>query len=162
MSSKARGGESTYYFAFGSNMNPARMHARAVGFIDYFRGDLENFELVFDKRSNAHPSVGHANIRYARGGRVEGVVYVLRRPSEIERLDPYERNTINYSRELFEIATPRGPHWAWTYVGNRAVLEEGLRPEREYVDHLLAAGELLSREYVERLESLAVHPPGRA
>lgn len=152
-------GESAYYFAFGSNMNPARMRARRVGFVDYFSGHLEHFELVFDKRSNARPSVGHANIRHARGRRVEGVVYVLSSPAEIERLDPFERNTINYSRELFEIVTPQGPRWAWTYVGNRAVLDPTLRPEREYLRHLLAAGDLLSAEYRARLQCIELHPP---
>ncbi len=158
MTGGATAGDSACYFAFGSNMNPQRMRDRGVSFIDHFSGYLEHHDLVFDKRCDARPSVGHANIRYSRGARVEGVVYVLAAPGEIERLDRFERNTVNYSRELFEVVTPRGTCWAWTYVGNRAVLGRGLRPERAYLDHLLAAGDLLSAGYLARLRKVAVHP----
>ncbi len=149
-------GGSCLYFAFGSNMNPERMRARALRFDHFTAGRLADFELVFDKVSSAHPHIAHANIRRAPGQRVEGVLYHLRDHTEIERLDRFERTPINYSRELFPIATDDGVQWAWTYVANPGVRRNGLRPDREYLDHLLAGRRWLSPEYIAALECIDV------
>ena len=69
-----------FYFAYGSNMNPDRIreripNARVVG-----RATIRGWRLV--ERL-------YADIERAKGGRVEGVLYLVSE-SEVHRLDAYE------------------------------------------------------------------------
>jgi gamma-glutamylcyclotransferase (GGCT)/AIG2-like uncharacterized protein YtfP len=96
--------------------------------------------------------VGHANIAWARGRRVEGVLYELDGPEEIRRMDAFERTPINYSRDRVVVDTPEGPRVSWTYFANPAVRRPGLRPDRGYLAHLLAGRPYLTRAYCEFLE----------
>ncbi len=136
-----------HYFAYGSNMNPARVSQRGLVVCDMLQGCLRDFALVFNKMSRDHAGVGHANIRYQPGERTEGVLYELADPSEILKMDPFERAPWNYGREVVKIAHPDGDIWAWTYFANPAVLREGLLPPVEYLDHLLEGRAFLSDAY---------------
>ncbi len=139
------------YFAYGSNMNPARMQARAVPFVHAQAACLHGITLVFDKRSGQHGEMGHANVRYAPGATVHGVLYRLQVPAHIERLDVFERTPVNYGREVFELDTAAGRVPAWVYIANHGVLAPGLLPDREYLGHLLAGADLLPPDYLDRL-----------
>jgi len=139
------------YFAYGSNMNPARVAARGLEVRDALPARYVDRELVFDKSSAAHPGSGHANLRWRRGAVAEGVFYELADDRQILLMDPFESAPVNYSRELVEVQTPRGRRWAWTYFANAAVRRPGLRPSRGYLDHLLAGRPFLSAPYYRRL-----------
>lgn len=149
---------SRFYFAFGSNMNPARMNARGLPFRGYRRGRLEDFELVFNKRAHNKRGIAYANIRRRPGGAVEGVLYELESPAELTAMDRYEGTPYRYSREIFSVRTDEGTVPAWVYVANPAYIESELVVEENYLNHLLAAGELLSREYLEWLRGIEVLP----
>ena len=41
-----------WYFAYGSNMNPARMRSRGLSFSEAFSGQLAGYELCFNKRAH--------------------------------------------------------------------------------------------------------------
>lgn len=147
------------YFAYGSNMDPARMRARAVPFVAACPGALRDHCLVFDKRAGG-AGIGHANVRYQRGATVHGVLYRLSHADAIVGLDPFERTPINYGREVFLIEAPSEPDAdakgcvpAWTYIGNPGVLAEGLLPEHEYLAHLLAGAPLLPADYLAMLRA---------
>ena len=112
---------------------------------------LRGFRLEFSKQSRDHVGSGHAHIAYDRNGRVEGVLYLLASASEIEKMDPFERAPINYSRDVVVVETVAGPEPAWTYFANPGVLAADLRPERAYLAHLLAGASYLSADYVARL-----------
>ena len=45
----------SYYFAYGSNMNPARMQARGLRVEDAMAARLPGYALSFDKRAHDHP-----------------------------------------------------------------------------------------------------------
>lgn len=140
-----------FYFAYGSNMNPQRMLARGVASSMALPGTLRGFELCFDKRALGRPRVAHANIRHCPGDVVEGVLYQLMDPVDIERLDRFEGTPVRYSREVYVIDSPMGEISAWVYVGNRAMLAADLLPERDYLEHLLAAKSWISPRYFQRL-----------
>lgn len=142
-----------YYFAYGSNMNPARMRARGLDFAHHERGVLEGFALRFNKRAHNKQGVAYANVGREPGERVEGVLYTL--TAEISVMDPFEGTPIRYSRELFPIATDTAVIWAWVYVANRAYVADALSVEENYLNHLLSAGDLLSATYRQRLATLA-------
>ncbi|MEO4049269.1 gamma-glutamylcyclotransferase family protein [Pseudomonas sp. CAU 1711] len=137
----------TYYFAYGSNMNPARMQARGLRVVEALAGHLPGYRLCFDKRAHDHPGRAYANIRHSHAGRVEGVLYRLADEAEMLKLDHFEGTPVFYSRERMPIETARGALSAWLYIANPAWRSEGLAPSRAYLDHLLAGREHLSADY---------------
>ncbi len=139
------------YFAYGSNMNPARVRARGL-LVERAEGArLAGFRLQFDKTSRKHPDVGHANLVYAPDSFVEGVLYWLESPGEIAKMDPFESAPVNYSREVVQVVAASGSITTWTYFANPAVRREGLKPPRSYLEHLLAGEPFLSSGYLDRL-----------
>ena len=57
-----------FYFAYGSNMNPARVATRGLRFDRACNAVLEGVRLTFDKQSREHPRSGHANLTFDRDG----------------------------------------------------------------------------------------------
>jgi cation transport regulator ChaC len=149
------------YFAYGSNMNPARVAARGLRFGHVEAARLAGYALRFEKHSKDHVGTGHANIAWDRAGVVEGVLFWLSAADEIRKMDRFERAPINYSREVVVVETAEARVAAWTYFANPAVLMAGLRPQRAYLEHLLAGAAYLSPSYAERLRGwpCAGEPP---
>lgn len=98
-----------HYFAYGSNMNPARVRERGLGVVDVRGATLLGFKLVFDKVSRRHPGAAHANIVHAPSERVEGVLYRLSGAEEILKMDPFERAPWNYGRDVVLVHLSRQP-----------------------------------------------------
>lgn len=142
---------SDYYFAYGSNMNAERMRLRGLRFQRALSGHIENLALAFNKRAADAPHRAYANVIYRPGERLEGVLYQLDSVEEIIKMDPFEGAPRFYSREIYQVQTISGPISAWMYVANRAMLSEGLAPERWYLEHLLAGQSYLTEPYFERL-----------
>lgn len=140
-----------WYFAYGSNMNPARMRARGVRFSEAIGGRLPGYALCFNKRAHDRPGHAYANLRLQHDAEVEGVLYRLHSEAEIFTLDPFEGTPVFYSRERLAIHTARGIQPAWVYLANPAWRSEGLAPSRSYLQHLLAGREYLSPAYWQRL-----------
>lgn len=137
-----------HYFAYGSNMNPARMRARGIVFTAALAGWMPGFGLRFDKRAHGKQHVAYANIAYAPQECVEGVLYQLNCAEDIGLMDPFEGSPYRYSREIFSVRSRNDQRInAWVYVANRALLADGLLPERRYLDHLLAGQPWQSESY---------------
>ena len=139
-----------HYFAYGSNMNPARVRERGLRVRAIRGGRVAGFDLAFDKRSADH-ACGHANLVHRAGAVAEGVLYELHGVDEILRMDPFERAPVNYSREVVTVETATGTVAAWTYFANVAVRRDGMRPDRAYLDHLLRGRPWLSEGWYARL-----------
>ena len=148
-----------HYFAYGSNMNPARMRERGVEFLEARGARLADMRLVFDKQARHHPGAGHANICRAPGSTVEGVLYRLLDADDIRAMDPFERAPWNYGRDAVLAEADGRPVAAWTYFANLAVRRPGLKPPAEYLQHLLAGRPWLSADYFSRLAAWPVAPP---
>ncbi len=142
---------SQYYFAYGSNMNPQRMATRGLSVVRALPGRLEGLQLVFTKRASDAPHRSYANVAYAPGNEVEGVLYELTNEQEIAKMDPFEGAPFRYSRDVFNVVTAEGTLPAWVYVANGAMLEMGLLPARWYLEHLLAGKAYLSEAYYHQL-----------
>ncbi len=145
----------SWYFAYGSNMNPGRVRERGLNVVDVQAASINDLSLRFDKAAREHPGEGHANLVWLRGSTAEGVLYRLVAPVEIEKMDPFETAPRYYSREVITVQTGQGPVQAWTYFANAAVRRDGLLPSRDYLDHLLAGQPWLSPKY---FDWLAAHP----
>jgi len=141
-----------FYFAYGSNMNPARVQKRNMAFSGYLRGVLSDFQLCFNKRSQKYPGAASANVMENSGAATEGVLYRLNTPGEIEKMDPYEGYPIRYDRVILPVRSTDGICEAWVYTANVAYIASGLKPAQWYLDHLLAGAPLLSTAYVAMLK----------
>ncbi|GGX95320.1 gamma-glutamylcyclotransferase [Litchfieldella qijiaojingensis] len=139
-----------YYFAYGSNMNPARVEARIGATESVMAGILEDHELRFDKASRI-PGIAHANVASCPGKRVEGALFRLCEPAQIELMDPFEGFPHDYRRQRRTIVTEHGPVEAWVYIAVSERIRPALKPAREYLAHLLAGEPFLSAEYHARL-----------
>ena len=135
------------YFAYGSNMNPARMRARGLHFVSAEAAQLRGYQLRFNKQSHSTPGVAYANVVAATGVVVEGVLYTLRDDAELDKMDVFEGTPVRYSRERMQVHTASGLAATWIYVANPAFVCAGLLPEDRYLAHLLAGGDFLSAAY---------------
>ena len=149
------------YFAYGSNMNPARMRARGLEFVSAEAATLPSFRLVFNKQSHCKPTVAYANIQPCCKSHVEGVLYTLRNVNDLSLMDHFEGTPVRYSRERFIVQTQSGPRATWVYIANPAFINNNLLPESTYLAHLLAGSEFLSSQYLSMLaaqESVLAEP----
>lgn len=149
---------SQFYFAYGSNMNPARMQARELHFRSAHRAHLPGYELCFNKQSHSRPEVAYANIRPASGAVVEGVLYQLADTTAVAGMDVYEGTPVRYSRECVHVWCDNRPVPAWVYMANPAYINNSLLPEERYLAHLLAGEAFLSPRYLARLRAQAASP----
>ena len=148
-----------YYFAYGSNMNPARVRQRQMGFDAHMSAQLFGYALAFNKRSHKYPGAASANVMAAaKTSRVEGVVYRLKTADHIHMMDPFEGYPRLYSRIELPVQTVAGEIMAWTYIANPELVTAGLKPSRWYMAHLLAGEEYLSVDYYARLAGVVCLP----
>ncbi|HJL52951.1 MAG: gamma-glutamylcyclotransferase family protein [Pseudomonadales bacterium] len=157
-------GSYDYYFAYGSNMNVARMQERQMDFDHAEGGVLSDFRLAFNKRSTKQIGVASANVVHCAGSCVEGVVYRLLDSDCIARMDPYEGYPLRYDRRQLPIQLSGGDQQsAWVYIANPDYIDETLKPARWYLNHLLAGREHLSESYYQQLLQVPCNetPPDR-
>jgi|AntRauTorcE11898_2_1112593.scaffolds.fasta_scaffold04444_3 gamma-glutamylcyclotransferase (GGCT)/AIG2-like uncharacterized protein YtfP len=139
-----------WYFAYGSNMNPARVAARIGATRQVMAGVLHDYSLRFDKASKV-AGIAHANVAAVVGERVEGALFELESPEQIQMMDPFEGYPGDYERHRLPVTTHEGDIEAWVYIAAPGTTATALRPAREYLEHLLAGEPYLSRAYHARL-----------
>jgi len=142
------------YFAYGSNMDPDRMIKRKVKFLDRKHAILKDYSLQFNKIALSNPEKeGKANIMCGTNELVEGVLYEIESSDEI-KLDRNEVYPKHYDKDTISVQLDDGTIIdTMTYIAQPNMIKEGLRPTREYLDHLLAAKDMLSKSYYEKLKS---------
>ncbi len=142
-----------YYFAYGSNMNTARVEARIGATRRSLSGVLHQYDLRFDKASRV-AGIAHANVVPAIDRRVEGALFELAEPEQIELMDPYEGYPHDYERYRLPIVTEEGAIPAWVYIAAPGTTAPFLKPAREYLAHLLAGRPFHSPAYHARLATV--------
>jgi gamma-glutamylcyclotransferase len=139
------------YFAYGSNMNPARMQARGVRFSSRIKACLFGYGLKFNKTSARLAGEGYANIVKEDNGKVEGMLYEVSKEC-IENLDMYEQYPDHYNRKMFKLKIKNGTEcMAYAYIAEPHKTSDNLKPSRQYLSHLLCANDLLTSEYISKL-----------
>ena len=144
---------SRFYFAYGSNMNPQRMAERGMQTLSAQAASLSGWQLCFNKRCPVTAGTAYANIVPVAAGRVPGVLYELANLLVIERMDPFENWPERYRREKVGVQVSSGIVETWVYIANPEWQQEGLRPQRWYLNHLLAGRPWLPPEHYETLRS---------
>ena len=141
-----------FYFAYGSNMDLARMADRDIVYDQASPGTLDGHALRFNKRSELLKGSAAANVIPARESQVEGVVYMLSDDRQIEKLDRFEGYPRGYRREHLQVILKSGVSLlAWVYLANPAFIDDTLKPRASYLAHLLSARPFLSDNYYKQL-----------
>ncbi|RDB44016.1 gamma-glutamylcyclotransferase [Halomonas sp. DQ26W] len=139
-----------YYFAYGSNMNSARVEARIGATRRSLAAVLHDHALRFDKASRV-AGIAHANVVPVVDERVEGALFELAEPGQIKLMDPYEGHPHEYQRHRLPVVTEEGVIQAWVYIAAPGTTADALKPASEYLAHLLAGEPFLSAEYHRQL-----------
>jgi gamma-glutamylcyclotransferase len=148
----------SWYFAYGSNMNLARLvddrlKPKGVALGRRVGGRLDGWRLAFDKVARSPKGAGAGNIVPTAGGVVHGTLNELPLAG-LEVLDIWEGVAGgHYERRIVPVvrADTGGAVEAITYVA--LMTAPGLRPTRDYLGHLLAGRDLLPAKYWEELRA---------
>jgi len=147
-----------WYFAYGSNMNPARLSdqrlkERAVQMGPRVGGRLDGWRLVFNKIARSPAGAAAGNIVEAPGERVHGTLNEMPEAG-LEVLDIWEGVAGgHYERRTVQVVRADTGETVDAVIYVALKVGEGLRPTREYLSHLLAGRDLLPADYWERLHA---------
>jgi len=150
---------SSYYFAFGSNMNKERMIEREVEFneIEMQKGFLKDWKLVFNKINVKKDGSGYANIEPDSGSIVEGIIYKTNEDG-IKKLDWNEGVRFDSYRQkemLIENKNNESINCI-VYIANHSKTDNSRKPEKWYLNHLLKGGKYLSENYFTNLKNIEI------
>jgi gamma-glutamylcyclotransferase len=146
----------TWYFAYGSNMDAARLFDQRLAPKGVPRGErvagrLDGWRLVFDKPSRLLKGGAAANIVIAAGSVVHGTLNALPEAG-FDVLDIYEGVAAgHYERRTIRVARSDTGEEVEAIVYTALIQGEGLKPPRAYLDCLLAGRDLLPPDYWEQL-----------
>jgi cation transport regulator ChaC len=142
------------YFAYGSNMDLSQMQFLKVHFSQRVHAFLRGYALRFNKIAAGRDAIageGKGNIIEDESAVVEGVLYdgistagmnILR-----DRERGYNEKTVTVELENSERLD------AGTFIARDDRTRGGLKPTKKYLSHYLAAKDILSESYMQRLRS---------
>lgn len=121
----------SFYFAYGSNMERARLEERIGAVIDHGVATLKDYRIAFNKQSLY--GSGKTNIMPAEQQDVLGVQYEL---SE-EQLKILDDNEKGYVRVPMAVDVRGKVTEVQTYVALEKRINNDLRPTAEYLGYLI-------------------------
>lgn len=140
------------YFAYGSNMDPARMLKRKTSFTERIPAKLKGYKLMFNKQADRNPKEGYANLQESKNKLVEGVLYNINEVGR-KKIDLAEGYPDHYNRIKVKVElASREEIEVETYIANPNKTKSSLKPSKEYLGYLLKAKDVLSKEYYTKLE----------
>ena len=137
------------YFAYGANLDERVLEQRQFDFLDRLPAVLRDFALRFNRRasrSGLPAGIGFANIVEQARAAVEGILYTVTFEN-LAILDQHERAPEHYRRHQLVVETSAGPCGCEVYRAHPDRVADDLVPPRNYLDHILAAKDLLSENY---------------
>ncbi len=116
-------------------------------------GWLCGYSLVFNKKAN--DGSGYANICSQRDSVVYGVLYALTE-DELQKLDQCEGVPHHYRRITLRVETKEGLQYAECYVAVEDKVKGGLKPHKDYLQHLIRGAKEydLPEEYILKLRNV--------
>ncbi len=147
-----------WYFAYGSNMDAARLFEgrlkpAGVAWGDRLGGRLEGWRLTFDKQARTPPGAGAGNIVPAVGAAVHGTLNALP-PEGFDVLDAHEGVAGgHYERRAVPVVRADNGEMVEAIAYVALKVAQGLKPTRAYLAFLLAGRDLLPTDYWERLQA---------
>jgi len=130
------------------------MKDRKVNFKKRELATLKNYELCFNKQSSRNPEEGYANLSPEEDTVIEGVLYEIN-DEDIVKLDRFEGYSNHYDKKTIEVKLKSGKEvYALVYIAQPDKIKEGLKPTKEYLNHLKERQDLISEEYNNSLQSV--------
>jgi gamma-glutamylcyclotransferase (GGCT)/AIG2-like uncharacterized protein YtfP len=126
-----------YYFAYGSNLHPLRLHGRAPSARVLGRAWLRGCRLRFHKRGRDGSAKCDAWRTGWRGDLVHGVVYQVAR-GDRQALDRVEDVGCGYDRTLVWVSVGGRRRAVFTYLARPEAIAEGLRPFDWYLGYVVS------------------------
>jgi len=145
------------YFAYGSNIDPKQMKERGAPFTEREHAVLKGYILKFNKKAtamDAKKGEGKGNIECDPTGAIntEGALYAIMK-SGLNKLDCSEGYPKHYDRKEMDVCLDDGTKVkAWVYIAQPDMVQDGLKPTKEYLSHYLKGKDLLSPTYYQWLE----------
>lgn len=131
-------------------MNKDRMTKRKINFTSRQFAKLADYKLIFNKKAKGGDYT-YANIVRSDNDFIEGVLYEFP-DDEISNLDKAEGFPDHYDKIQVTVTDKNGNSiTATTYVAKDDKIANGLYPTKEYLNHLLAGQDILSKEYFDYL-----------
>jgi gamma-glutamylcyclotransferase len=144
---------SSWYFAYGSNLSREQFRTRAGQILEEVNGQLKNYELRFNKKVRGGTAT--ANVQQAAGKSVYGVLYRIPE-SAFRNLDRYEGVPVHYRRIEVRVTASDGREInAQVFIA--AKVEKGLRPAPHYLQTILdgATEHGMPADYVQAIRAEA-------
>jgi len=147
-----------WYFAYGSNMNVARLldgrlAQKGVAMGARIGGRLDGWQLAFNKIARAPSGAGAGNIVVAPDEVVHGTLNAMPDVG-LDVLDVWEGVAGgHYERRTLPVVRVDTGETVDAVVYVALLVGEGLKPTREYLGHLLAGRDLLPADYWAWLEA---------
>ena len=126
------------YFAYGSNLHPARMSDRTPSAELIATGLILGRQLVFHKVGRDGSAKCNAPESDDLQASVFGAVYRLD-AQDVPKLDKFEALGAGYERELLSVSTQVGHLEAFAYIAQPQFIDPVLKPFHWY-KHLVIAG----------------------
>ena len=130
------------------------MARKGVDYLTRRRAVLQGHRMLFNKmalRENLPADIGFASIVECPGETVEGILYDLVE-DHLERLDESERYPGHYDRIEIVIESEGDDVTCFAYKAQPDKVASGLRPSRNYLNHILSAKDFLSVQYYNALD----------
>jgi gamma-glutamylcyclotransferase (GGCT)/AIG2-like uncharacterized protein YtfP len=129
---------------------------RKVKYLNRFSGRLDDWNLIFNKKTVRGRDLGVANIIPKINSIVEGIVYEII-SEDIKKLDRVEAWPIHYKKKYLDIKNSDKIFNCLIYVANPNKLQDNLKPEKNYLKHLLAGKDFLSENYFLKLSNIPTY-----
>ena len=141
------------YFAFGSNMSRTRLKERGIIPTIIRSAWLDDYELVFNKKSKNNNQIGFANIEYKETSTVYGILYWITE-EELKKLDKFGGHPIHYIRKEIQVGTPFGDETAITYIAQNEWVDNSCKPTKQYIDFLIEGQKFIPIDYVDKIKNM--------
>lgn len=115
---------------------------------------LQGYRLLFNKkalRDSLPKNIGFASIVEAPGEAVEGILYDIVE-DHLQPLDESERYPDHYDRIEVHVEIEGDEIPCFAYKAQPDKVASGLRPSRNYLNHILSAKDFLSVQYFNALD----------
>jgi gamma-glutamylcyclotransferase (GGCT)/AIG2-like uncharacterized protein YtfP len=119
------------YLAYGSNLHPARLSARASSARFVATGFCASRRLAFHKAGDDGTAKCDAPSAENGATRLYGALYELN-PSDNHRLDRIEGLGGGYQKAVLSVVTPSGPRDAFAYLAQSHFIASHLKPFHWY------------------------------
>jgi cation transport regulator ChaC len=126
---------------------------RKIDFYEKFSGKLDGWKLLFDKIASNKPGVAYSNIVSKENSCVEGIIYKIKFEDVLNKLDKDEGWPKHYEKKYLSVKTANGFLECLVYIANSNKTQKGLKPERKYLNEILAGKEFLSNSYYSELKN---------